>query len=59
MFSFILQDYSEVVDAAKNNLEVQKLVLGEDGVDSEWVKDLASKLPPEFEEKMLQLLTED
>lgn len=59
MFSFILGDYPQVVNYAKKNLDTQKLVLGEDGVDKAWVKELASSLPPEFESEMLRLVSGD
>lgn len=59
MFSFILGDYPQAVNYAKKNLDTQKLVLGEDGVDQAWVKELASSLPPEFESKMLRLVSGD
>lgn len=59
MFSFILGDYPQVVNYAKKNLDTQKLVLGEDGVDNLWVKELAPSLPSEFESKMLHLVSGD
>lgn len=59
MFSFILGDYPQVVNYAKKNLDTQKLVLGEDGVDDAWVKDLATSLPTEFESEMLRLVSGD
>lgn len=57
MFSFILGDYTQVANYAKKNLDTQKLVLGEDGVDDLWVKELAPSLPSEFESKLLRLVS--
>lgn len=59
MFSFILGDFPQVVNYAKMNLDTQKLVLGEDGVDKAWVKELATSLPAEFESQMLRLVGGD